>query len=667
MINKNQPINIGNKESNWMISASVRNLIVMFTFFLIPYSLSWAQSYQELQRLQKEYQKVLEKQALQKPEEISEAEKTAKSTALPDKLIYSRKDVESLLVNTEKLIQEMKALEDSTEVMPYIGYNIFTQRDTVPFWQNLPAPKNYQLGPGDEVIISLWGESNGHEEKIINRDGQIYIEKIGILNLGGKSIEEAKAYITSKYSKIYSTLISKTPKSFLDVSLGELKSVNVHFVGFVNIPGVHLIHPFSNLVTGLTQAGGVDINGSLRQIQVIRNNEVIRVYDLYDYLFYGKSLHDLRLLDQDIVFVPPRNSTIAVTGRIRVPGYYESIANSNLKETLSLAGDRDARSGSAIFLYRIKNGKSFIVNEEELLTFNVMDGDSIHIPILPEVLMKVSIGGQVKSPGDYPYYEGLTIGKLIEATASKSDADFYKTMDLKHIRINRKNPNSQAPIALTVDALSNPEFQLQNGDHINIPVNRINQPVNSIIITGEVQSPGLYGIGQDTQLKSLIDDANGFTSNALDKGIEIFRDSLQVGWVNMNFFLQEGDSIHVRTKTGLVRVDGEVNNPGYISYKRGTSVKDYIEMAGGFNAFAETRDVVLIHPNGIAIPKGRWSSPKVLEGSTIVVNPRTVSGSSKGPTGWQAFSIISTQAGNVATTLLTLILLLNQTSGSGSN
>jgi len=663
---KNKNINAQKRDQIWKKIASARPFLPVI-FYLLSFIFSPAQSYQELQQLQKEYQKVLEKQALQKPEAISEAEKTAKSTALPDKLIYSRKDVESLLVNTEKLIQEMKALKDSTEIMPYIGYNIFTQRDTVPFWQNLPAPENYQLGPGDEVIISLWGGSNGHEEKTINRDGQIFIDKIGVLSLGGKSINEAKTYIISKYSRIYSTLSGNSPKSYLDITLGELKSVNVHFVGFVNIPGVHLIHPFSNVVTGLTQAGGVDINGSLRQIQVIRNNEVIRVYDLYDYLFYGKSLHDLRLLDQDIVFVPPRNSTIAVTGRIRVPGYYESNNSTNLEETLNLAGKRDARSGSAIFMYRLKNGKSFIINEDDLSRFNVMDGDSIHIPILPEVLMKVSIGGQVKSPGDYPFYKDLTIGQLIDATSSKSDHDFYQSMDLKHIKIHRKNPSGVEPIELTVDAISDSGFQLHNGDQINIPVKRINQPVRSIVITGEIQSPGLYGIGHDTQLKTVVDAASGLTPNAMEKGIEIFRDSLRVGWMDMNFYLQDGDSIHVRTKTGLVRVDGEVNNPGYISYKRGTSVKDYIEMAGGFNAFAETRDVLVIHPNGIAIPKSRWSSPKVLEGSTIIVNPRTVSGSSKGPTGWEAFSIISTQAGNVATTLLTLILLMNQTSGSAGN
>ncbi len=667
MINNISHNNGDKGRSDSLKAAIVRRHLIMFSFFLFPFSFSSAQSYQELQRLQKEYQKVLERQALQKPAEVSEAEKTAKSTALPDKLIYSRKDVESLLVNTEKLIKQMNALEDSTQKMPYVGYDIFTQRDTIPFWQNLPAPKNYQLGPGDEIIISLWGESNGREEKTINRDGQIFIDKIGILMLGGKSVEAAKKYITAKFSKIYATLSSKTPKSFLDVTLGELKSVNVHFVGFVNIPGVHLIHPFSNVVTGLAQAGGVDINGSLRKIQVIRNGEVVRTHDLYEYMFYGQSIQNMRLLDQDIVFVPPRVSTIAMTGRIRVPGYYEGLSNSNLQDLINISGGNDSRAGETTFLYRKVAGKSFLLNSDNLNELHVLDGDSIHVPINPEIIRQVTIGGQVKSPGKYPFYDNMTIHDLIAATASKFDPHYYQTMDLKNISIHRKNKNGIEPVSLTVNGLDESAFLLQDGDYINIPKKRIFEPIQSIVITGEVTTPGVYALGQNPTLQSVIASANGFTPIALDKGIEIFRDSLQVGWQHMDFYLQEGDSLHVRRKTGLVRIDGEVNHPGYVSYKKGASVKDYIELVGGFNAFAETRDVVVIHPNGIAIPKSRWSSPKVLEGSTIIVNARTLSGSSKGPTGWEAFSIISTQAGSVATTVLTLVLLLNRTSGSGGN
>ena len=184
--------------------------ILFIVLVFSNFQLIFGQSYEEIKTLQDEYKKVLERQALQKPADISEAEKMARSTALPDKLIYSRKDVESLLASTEKLLKQLKFLEDSTSKMPYIGYEIFTQRDTIPFWQNLPIPKDYTLGPGDEIIISLWGETEAYDSEVINRDGQIYIENIGILNLGGKTVTEAKKHVLSKYSRVYSTLIGVT-------------------------------------------------------------------------------------------------------------------------------------------------------------------------------------------------------------------------------------------------------------------------------------------------------------------------------------------------------------------------------------------------------------------------------------------------------------------------
>ena len=203
-----------------------------FSLFLL-FQLLNGQNYQELQKIQDEYKKVLEKQSLQKPKDISNAEKTILSTTLPDKLVYSRKDIESLLLNTEKLLEKLNFYEDSINKMPFIGYDFFTKRDSIPFWQNIPISKNYILGPGDEIVISLWGESNSFSSEIINRDGQIFIEKVGILNIGGKSILDAKNHIISKYSRIYSTLVGQKPRSFIDLTLGELKSVNIHFVGRV--------------------------------------------------------------------------------------------------------------------------------------------------------------------------------------------------------------------------------------------------------------------------------------------------------------------------------------------------------------------------------------------------------------------------------------------------
>ncbi len=634
------------------------NGIIFLSIFCICNILP-AQNYQELQKLQNEYKKALERQALQKPAEITDAEKTAKSTSLPDKLIYSRKDIESLLVNTEKLLEKLKFYEDSTNVMPYIGYEFFTQRDTIPFWQNLPLSKKYILGPGDEVIIALWGESNSYAIETINRDGQIFIDKIGILNLGGKSLDDAKKYIISKFSRVYSTLIGQSPKSFIDLTLGELKSVNVHFVGFVNIPGVHMVHPFSNVITGLIQSGGVSTKGSLRDIKIIRNNKVIGSTDIYNYLITGKSYNDIRLMDQDIVYIPSRKSTIPITGKVLRPGYYEILEKENLMDLISFAGGKERQSSKYIFVYKngISNKDGFMITGDKVSSFNISQGDSIHVPSEPDFQSFVNIHGQVKNPGEYPFNQEMKLYDLLNATMSLDDKDYYKTMDLSKINIFRKNPLDSNPLIIITNLDEN--INLENGDYITISHNNYFKPIESVIITGEIKTPGIYPVNNLTTLSDILNLSGGYTDIALKDGIEIYRDSLKIAWERENFILEDGDSLNVKKKSGLVLVDGEVNVPGYISFRKNDSVKKYIRRAGGFTAFAEKKNIYVIHPNGTSIPISTWSSPKIKEGSVIFVNQRTLT-AKEDIAGWEAFALIASQAGNIATTLLSLSLIIDQ-------
>ncbi len=632
---------------------------ILFFIIITLNQVVLSQNYQELKKLQSEYKKALERQALQKPAEISEAEKTAKSTALPDKLIYSRKDIESLLVNTEKLLKELRFLEDTVQKMPFIGYEFFTQRDTIPFWQNLPIFNNYILGPGDEVIIALWGESNSYFSEKINRDGQVYIENIGILNLGGKTVDNAKQYIISKYSRVYSTLIGEAPKSFIDLTLGELKSINIHFIGFVNIPGVHVVHPFSNVISGLIQAGGVKNKGSLREIQIIRNNELIGSIDIYNYLMRGVSFNDIRLMDQDIVYVPPRKSTIAITGNILRPGYYEILEKEKLSDLLGFAGGRDRFSSNSIFLYKNgrNNNEGHLIAYDQTSNYFISEGDSIHVPQKPTFDNYVNIQGQIKNPGKYPFNENMKLNDIVNATMSTHDKDFYKTMNLSIINIYRKNPNSREPLKITTSLEEN--IELKNGDHITIPLTSVFEPIESIIISGEVETPGVYPVNNLTTLDDILALSGGYTDFALKEGIEIIRDTLKIAWENTSFLLESGDSLNVLKKSGLILVDGEVNVPGYISFKKNDSVKKYIRRAGGYTPFAEKRNIYIVYPSGTSIPASGWPSPKVKEGSTIVVSQRTISGSDD-LSGWQAVSMISNQAGNIAATLLSLSLIINQ-------
>ncbi len=625
-----------------------------------------AQTYEELKKMQDEYKKALDRQSLKKSTEIINAEEKASIDAsLPDMLLYSKNDVESIITNTKELLTRIKVLEDSVNKMPFIGYDLFSARDTIPFWQNLPIPQNYILGPGDQIIISLWGEIDLVNEIFVNRDGQFYVENIGMINVAGMSINEAKKYILSRYSKVYSTLRGSNPKSFLDISLGKLKSINVHFVGHVNVPGVHMIHPFSNIVMGLNQAGGVNLRGSLRYLQVIRNNKILKELDLYDYLFKGTSLNDIRLLDQDIVLVKPRYSTIPINGSIIRSGYYEARAEETLGDLIRVAGGKDRSSNENIYVYRNTNSPvegDYILNFKEIGDFKIINGDSVHIPKMSISDKFVEISGQIKNPGKYPFEKNMTLKDLLNIESSLKDTEFLKTMNLNNTRIYRKNPNDMLPLVLSLTNYDE-NYKIFNGDHINIPPSNKLGPIVSIIVTGEVKKPGTIPINSSTTLSDVIKLSGGVTEHALGTGIEIFRDTLKIAWENKNFIVAESDSINFLRKTGLVKIEGEVNSPGYISYNKRYNLKDYINKAGGYTAFAENKNILIVYPNGIAIPNKRLRSPKVFEGSTIIVNQRTLSGY-MGKNNNTSFSTIANQAGNFTSSILSLLLIMNQLNGS---
>ena len=179
-------------------------------------------------------------------------------------------------------VVQIESKQVKVEDTEYFGYNYFVQ--DINFFDNIPTPSDFKLGPGDEVIISLWGETNQRNNYIIDRNGMIFFENIGFVNVSNKTIKEAETLLVDKLSKIYSTLKDKNNPTSLMLELGKIKSINVYFTGQVMKPGINLIHPFSDVFSALVQAGGVDNSGSLRNVNLIRNGEVIEVIDFYSFL-----------------------------------------------------------------------------------------------------------------------------------------------------------------------------------------------------------------------------------------------------------------------------------------------------------------------------------------------------------------------------------------------
>ena len=622
---------------------------IVYVLFVSIFALGYGQSIQELQKLKGDYEKFQKGQKQLPTTGVDPG--VDPLTGLPKEAQLTPYEFE-----TDLLYQK-----EEDEGLKHFGYDFFTLRDTVAFWENLPTPANYQLGPGDELVVSLWGETQLRETYTISRDGKIYDEKVGLLNLTGKSMEGAKKYLKTQFGRIYATLNGKTPTTFIDVSLGELRSINVNFVGEVQYPGVYPVHPFSTVITGLIQAGGLDTTGSLRTIQVKRNGEVVTVVDLYDYLLKGNLPNNIQLRDQDIVVIPTRKSTVEVDSAIVNPGIYEGVAGETVFNLIQYAGGLTPDAADNIGLSRIKpmNQRSFegiyegyYINIENAKLISVQNGDRIAVHHLFKENKLVEIIGQVKVPGVYHYYNGLTLKALLALGGGFDDSTFWKSVYHDQAEIIRRDPNSRYEKVIKVNLADiyngngEKDIPLQNLDRIVIHANLNYFEKDNIYISGEVNIPGAYPLISDNEtLQSVLNRAGNLTVKALKNGISIYRDKkyfevtaaqnailldakdardarVRVAWQNESIALMPGDSVVVKESTGTVNVSGQVYNPGLIEFRRGKSLRHYINSAGGITEMGNRKSIIVVYANGVVSPNKWYSRPRVEDGATIIVNEK---------------------------------------------
>ena len=208
----------------------------------------------------------------------------------------------------------VKSSPSKKSISEFFGYEYLL--NDVSFVDNMPTPIDFRLGPGDEIIISMWGDITSREIYTLNNEGSIFLDTIGFINISGMTVQQAKEKIISNLSKIYSTLTNTSPTTQLDVALGKVLSMNIYFSGEVFKPGLHLIHPFSDIFVALISAGGIANSGSLRNIEIIRNNKKIETVDLYSFFLDGKSnFSKLKLVDGDVIHVPVVKKRVEIKGK----------------------------------------------------------------------------------------------------------------------------------------------------------------------------------------------------------------------------------------------------------------------------------------------------------------------------------------------------------------
>jgi len=518
----------------------------------------------------------------------------------------------------------------------YFGYNYF--QTEINFFDNIPTPSDFKLGAGDEIILSLWGEQNSREKFIINKEGFIYYKNVGFISLSNKTIEEAEVLLANELSNIYSTLKDSINSTKLMVELGKLRSLNIYFSGEISQPGIQLVHPFSDIFVALVHAGGVKREGSLRDIQIIRDGEIINRVDFYTFFSKGSNnFSSIRLIDGDIVHVPVVKSRVELRGSVTRPGFYEVLEDDNLNDIINYAAGLKADASSNVTIDTIipigsrsssDNGMSSIninLNDKKNIFFN--NGDVIFVQQMGETLSKVEILGRVKNPGEYSATNS-SLKDILDIAGGFEDPIFRKTIRDDNITVLRKDENQFYGLEFNVPYASADSFELVAEDKIFVYEDTRYDNLLSFQVRGEVNKRGNFQLIQGMTVRDAIEMAEGLTElgneNAIivtelfssldEQGNEIIQRS-QVSDVTLDFPISDRSTINVLPFENVVRVQGNVYNPGLIVYSGPKSVDKYINLAGG------TRPNTLNNRVYVQRANGRIKKVSLLRGLGINVRP----------------------------------------------
>lgn len=478
---------------------------------------------------------------------------------------------------------------------------------------NIATPMNYRLGPGDEVIIDVWGASQTTIRQTISPDGSIQVDNLGPVYLSGLTVKEANAFLQEEFSKIYSGVAGNDPNSQIKLTLGQIRTIQINIMGEVVSPGTYTLSSFASVFHALYQAGGVNNIGTMRAIKIYRNGKNIVTLDLYDYILNGKMEGDSRLMDNDIIVVGPYESLVDVTGKVKRPMFYEMKKDESVGTLLKYAGNftGDAYT-KAIRLIR-KSGREhqiYNVDEFDFNMFKVMDGDSITVDsVLPRFANRVEIKGAVYRPGMYQMDGRVNTLKALIEKAEGVRGDAFLNRAVLH---REKEDYTLEVVSVDVKGLLNgtvTDMPLRKNDVLYIPSIHDMQEERTLAIHGEVAYPGVYRFAENTALEDLVLQAGGLLDAASTVKVDVarrvkdpkattmsnttakvFTFALKDGFVidgQPGFVLEAYDEIYVRKSPGYqkqqnVGVEGEVLFSGdYTLTHKNQRLAELIKQAGG--------------------------------------------------------------------------------------
>jgi polysaccharide export outer membrane protein len=550
---------------------------------------------------------------------------------LTDDQATLRLRVEPAFRRVDVRLTRLPLKKTGAEALKPFGYDLFDRApSTFAPVTNVPVPSDYIIGPGDELDVQLYGAQNRTLKLIVGRDGYINFPELGPISVAGELFSRAQSSIEARIARQLIGIHGS-------VSMGDTRSIRVFVLGEAKRPGSYTISGLGTITSALFASGGIKPEGSLRKIELKRQGTVIRQLDLYDLLIRGNTTDDTKLLQGDVIFIPPVGSTVGVDGEVRRPAIYEIKNEATVADVIELAGGlKPEADTSDAMLTRIDGMQHRVVIPVDLSATgskaqDLQNGDLLRVTRLrPTLDSGIVVQGHVYTPGAFAFHPGIHLSDVIHSVDElKPNADIHYVLIRRELPPNRRITVLSADLAMAlVSPRSKADVELQPRDRITVfdlasGRDRVIQPVldelrlqsNSerptelVHVDGRVKVPGDYPLETGMTVNDLIRAGGGLTDAAYGGKAELTRYRVEKGEVRRtelididlgaalrgdpagNIALAPFDNLSIKEVPEWqmlegVTLTGEVRFPGHYSIKRGETLRSVLDRAGGLTKYA---------------------------------------------------------------------------------
>lgn len=536
-----------------------------------------------------------------------------------DEALEYRDELGKMIPDTAAIVKQYYD-NKNTKVHKVFGRDIFNNKElSFEPNMNIATPQNYRLGPGDAVIIDIYGASQKSEQCTVSPDGDVTIEGYGPVAVSGLTVAQANA-------RLRSTLGSRYSSSRIKLTVGQTRTIMVNVMGEVKLPGTYTLSAFATVFHALYMAGGTNDIGTLRNIKVYRNNRLVTVVDIYDYILNGKLTGNVRLADNDVIVVGPYDCLVNISGKVKRPMFYEMKKNESVASLLKYSGSFTGDAYNKAVRVNRKTGKEyavFNVGEFDFANFHIADGDSVMVDsIIPRYANTVEVKGAVFRPGMYNLGEQVnSVRSLIEHAEGTTEMAFTNRAVLHRMKEDRTLKVISVDLVGIMNGTT-PDIPLQENDVLFVPTKTENIEQRTITIRGEVQFPGVYKYADNETIEDFVLQAGGLTDKASTVNVSVSRRvtdpkalapdsviaklytlSLKDGFVvdgEPGFTLMPFDEVYIRKSPAYmeqknVSVEGEVMFAGtYTLSANNTRLSDLYRKSGGTNGLGYIRGARLM-------------------------------------------------------------------------